>query len=105
MARLPGCPAARTLLMYRHMRRMDSSRNWCSLAPEALGVDAFSTLFGPRFFNGWGNLCNWDRMAVLLLPCVGRASASARRRPAGATLCIRNAVFECILELILRSLT
>jgi proline iminopeptidase len=63
----PEYAAARTLLMYRHMCRMEQ---WPepvlrALAPEAIGVAAFSAMFGPHFFNCSGSLRDWDRLADL----------------------------------------
>jgi proline iminopeptidase len=63
----PEYAAARTLLMYRHMCRLD---RWPepvlrAMAPEAVGTAVFSTMFGPHFFNCSGNLRDWDRTADL----------------------------------------
>jgi proline iminopeptidase len=63
----PEYLAARTLLMYRHMCRMD---HWPaplleSMAPDSLGTGPFETMFGPHFFNCSGNLRDWDRMTDL----------------------------------------
>jgi proline iminopeptidase len=63
----PEYAAARTLLMYRHMCRMDQ---WPaplleSMAPEAIGTGPFQAMFGPHFFNCSGNLRDWDRMEDL----------------------------------------
>jgi proline iminopeptidase len=63
----PEYEAARTLLMYRHMCRMDA---WPqplldAMAPGAVGVGPFNAMFGPHFFNCSGNLRDWDRMADL----------------------------------------
>ncbi len=63
----PEYLAARTLLMYRHMLRMDQ---WPApvleaMRPEAVGTGPFTAMFGPHFFNCSGNLRDWDRMADL----------------------------------------
>ena len=63
----PEYQAARTLLMYRHMCRMDT---WPtplldSMAPEGIGDGPFKAMFGPHFYNCSGNLRDWDRMADL----------------------------------------
>ena len=63
----PEYQAARTLLMYRHMCRMDT---WPaplvdSVAPEGIGDGPFKAMFGPHFYNCSGNLRDWDRMADL----------------------------------------
>jgi proline iminopeptidase len=59
--------AARTLLMYRHMLRMD---HWPApvleaMRPEGVGNGPFRAMFGPHFYNCSGNLRDWDRMADL----------------------------------------
>jgi proline iminopeptidase len=63
----PEYQAARTLLMYRHVCRLDE---WPepvrrSMAPEALGQGPFKAMFGPHFFNCSGSLRDWDRLADL----------------------------------------
>ncbi len=63
----PEYQAARTLLMYRHMCRMDT---WPaplldSMAQEGIGDGPFKAMFGPHFYNCSGNLRDWDRMADL----------------------------------------
>lgn len=63
----PEYIAARTLLMYRHMCRIDI---WPapvvdSMAPEGIGDGPFRAMFGPHFFNCSGSLRDWDRMADL----------------------------------------
>jgi proline iminopeptidase len=63
----PEYLAARTLLMYRHMCRMDE---WPepvleAMRPEGIGAGPFAAMFGPHFFNCSGNLRDWDRMADL----------------------------------------
>jgi proline iminopeptidase len=63
----PEYQAARTILMYRHMCRLDE---WPepvrrSMAPEGLGHGPFEAMFGPHFFNCSGSLRDWDRMADL----------------------------------------
>jgi proline iminopeptidase len=63
----PEYLAARTILMYRHMCRLD---HWPealleSMRPEGIGDGPFSAMFGPHFYNCSGNLRDWDRMADL----------------------------------------
>lgn len=63
----PEYEAARTLLMYRHMCRLDV---WPqpvldAMAPGAVGTGPFNAMFGPHFFNCSGSLRDWDRMADL----------------------------------------
>ncbi|MBZ9939280.1 proline iminopeptidase-family hydrolase [Mesorhizobium sp. BR1-1-16] len=63
----PEYLAARTLLTYRHMCRMD---HWPEplvegMRAEGIGVGPFSAMFGPHFYNCSGNLRDWDRMADL----------------------------------------
>jgi proline iminopeptidase len=63
----PEYVAARTLLMYRHMLRMDQWPQAVldSMGPEAIGQGPFAAMFGPHFYNASGNLRTWDRMADL----------------------------------------
>ena len=71
----PEYQAARTLLMYRHMCRMDA---WPeplleAMRPENVGDGPFKAMFGPHFFNCSGNLRDWDRTADLhriAVPCL-----------------------------------
>jgi proline iminopeptidase len=63
----PEYEAARTILMYRHMCRLDQ---WPepvlrSMAPEDIGQGPFQAMFGPHFFNCSGSLRDWDRLADL----------------------------------------
>lgn len=63
----PEYLAARTLLMYRHMLRMD---HWPepvleAMKPEGVGTGPFAAMFGPHFYNCSGNLRDWDRTADL----------------------------------------
>jgi proline iminopeptidase len=63
----PEYEAARTILMYRHMCRLDQ---WPepvmrAMAPEGIGQGPFEAMFGPHFFNCSGSLRDWDRMADL----------------------------------------
>lgn len=63
----PEYQAAKTILMYRHMCRMEV---WPepltrAMAPEAVGEGPFTAMFGPHFFNCSGSLRDWDRMADL----------------------------------------
>lgn len=63
----PEYLAARTLLMYRHMCRMDV---WPeplleAMRPEGIGTGPFEAMFGPHFYNCSGSLRDWDRMADL----------------------------------------
>ncbi len=75
----PEYAAARTLLLYRHMCRLDvwPQALLDSLGPEAIGRGPWDTMFGPHFFNCSGNLRNWDRlddMPKLSMPCLLTAS-------------------------------
>lgn len=63
----PEYQAARTLLMYRHMCRLE---RWpdpllAAMEPAAVGSGPFDAMFGPHFFNCSGNLRDWDRMSDL----------------------------------------
>jgi len=58
----PEYQAAVTLLMYRHVCRVDpwpESLTWCM---QNLGEAVFGKLFGPHFFQCTGTLRTWDRM-------------------------------------------
>lgn len=58
----PEYQAAVTLLMYRHLCRMNpwpESLSWCM---ANLGEEVFSRMFGPYFFQCTGTLRTWDRM-------------------------------------------
>lgn len=61
----PEYVAARTLLMYRHMCRMDVWPDAVleSMKPEGLGLGPFNAMFGTHWYNCSGNLRDWDRMA------------------------------------------
>ena len=61
----PEYLAARTLLMYRHMCRMDQWPKPLLNSMEGVGEGPFNAMFGPHFFNCSGNLRDWDRMADL----------------------------------------
>lgn len=63
----PEYVAARTLLMYRHMCRMDVWPDAVldSMKPEGLGLAPFTAMFGTHWYNCSGNLRDWDRMADL----------------------------------------
>jgi proline iminopeptidase len=62
----PEYLAARTLLMYRHMLRMDVwPQPVLDSMGEAIGTGPFDAMFGPHFYNVSGNLRTWDRMADL----------------------------------------
>ncbi|MBM3517374.1 MAG: alpha/beta fold hydrolase [Alphaproteobacteria bacterium] len=59
----PEYLAAQTLLMYRHMCRLDE---WpapvkASFEPSALGMGPLKAMFGWHLFNFTGNLRDWDR--------------------------------------------
>jgi proline iminopeptidase len=61
----PEYQAAVALLMYRHVCRVypwPDSLTWCM---GNLGVDVFSEMFGPYFFQCTGTLRSWDRMDAL----------------------------------------
>lgn len=58
----PEYQAAVTLLMYRHVCRINpwpESLTWCM---QNLGESVFATMFGPYFFQCTGTLRTWDRM-------------------------------------------
>lgn len=58
----PEYQAAVTLLMHRHVCRRHpwpDSLHWCL---QNLGVEVFSSMFGPYFFQCSGSLRHWDRM-------------------------------------------
>ena len=58
----PEYQAAVTLLMHRHVCRCHpwpDSLKWCL---QNLGVEVFSRMFGPYFFQCSGSLRHWDRM-------------------------------------------
>lgn len=63
----PEYQAAKTMLMYRHMCRMEE---WPqplldAMRPEAIGDGPFKAMFGPHFYNCSGSLRDWDRLADL----------------------------------------
>lgn len=54
-----------TLLLYRHFCRLypwPESIDWCF---KNIGVDVFSKMFGPYFFQCSGSLRNWTQMENL----------------------------------------
>jgi len=61
----PEYQAAVTVLMYRHVCRLNQwpeSLTWCM---GNLGTEVFSHMFGPHFFQCTGALRAWDRMDEL----------------------------------------
>ena len=57
----PEYQAAVTLLMYRHMCRLDTWPPGLRRSMETIGQAPFSLMFGPHFFNCTGSLRDYSR--------------------------------------------